>query len=777
MAASDLANLFGLNNKQESMDSARINSFEPGTFKPIMAGPEVAQGVAAGLYNMGNAVFGAFDNKVREASRDDTAYATNEFLNTLQTAATLATPEELPTVIQTFSQVLDENPAILQDKGRTALNELNAQVAKNRELQLTRELKYAELAQEAERDQAKNALEAAKLQQQAEEAQTKANAEVLKANAGIKSNTSQELKNVTEALEKIHERETNFWTNNSSLIKNLAHDLFLTRFKATPGMSQEAARNTIGGILNEISSAYNISTSAEEYEKTVDAIYKSIFNDSTYSTVNDQNKQKLNEFDINLKTTLTGELSNFIGLTLRSITASNDKKKSIRSGLDAVAGYISNPDSLSVFQKQVVTDGGGKNVITLLTEMGVPPTFAQAYVQALAGTANVSDEQYKSLFEGMYKVLDSAKDNIGTFNDTTRSEVVEAFRKKFIDATGGNNADKVEGFADVFELFLHPDMNQQFSKLDTRLQEAISKNRTEKNAFITNAVVDLAYGGKGPSTLDTLIQQNQRNLTNNIQAIKNDKQQYSRYLTKIEQYGTMAYTPTVSDTPTTGVEVTEKLSTLNKRSSGMSEVSSSPMVTTKATFNYLLDHSRKFANTIAQVNKLFPEGMDIYDLVAAEAFVPGIYKDGKTNVATAFGNNIAANKDLQNQIRRYQNAGNWAAILDNDQFNEAVYNSVLAEGKKVRKKWGTLDPAQQIIDNLDKDSKKLYDGYSEEQKAAVKKNLNTYEFLAKYRGEAGLPRRKSEKYNLGTLQMLIRNNPMANRYSRFKNLTQIVPVK
>ena len=59
MAASDLANLFGLNNKQESMDTARIASFEPGTFKPIMAGPEVAQGVAAGLFNMGNAVFGA----------------------------------------------------------------------------------------------------------------------------------------------------------------------------------------------------------------------------------------------------------------------------------------------------------------------------------------------------------------------------------------------------------------------------------------------------------------------------------------------------------------------------------------------------------------------------------------------------------------------------------------------------------------------------------------------------------------------------------------------
>ena len=137
MAASDLANLFGLNNKQESMDTARINSFEPDTFKPIMAGPEVAQGVAAGLFNMGNAVFGAFDNKVKETSRDDTAYATNEFLNTLQTAASMATPDELPTVIQTFSQVLDENPSILQDKGRTALNELSAQVTKNKELQAT----------------------------------------------------------------------------------------------------------------------------------------------------------------------------------------------------------------------------------------------------------------------------------------------------------------------------------------------------------------------------------------------------------------------------------------------------------------------------------------------------------------------------------------------------------------------------------------------------------------------------------------------------------------
>lgn len=770
MAASDLANLFGLNNKQESMDTARIASFEPDTFKPIMAGPEVAQGVAAGLFNMGNAVFGAFDNKVKETSRDDTAYATNEFLNTLQTAASMATPDELPTVIQTFSQVLDENPSILQDKGRTALNELSAQVTKNKEIQATQELKYAELAQEAAKEQARNALEAAKIEATRQE-------QLVKASTAQKANTSQELKYTVDGLEKVHERQAKFWENNSSLIESIARDTFLTRYKSTPGASKESIRSTLDSILREIGAAYNITTSTENYEKTLNAVYNSIFNESVYNRVKETKSRELQDLDSELKRNVSTKLNDYINKNVYHIQGSDGTQLAISDGLKSIAGYLIDPETLTPEQKKVLADGQGAGFIDFLINLGVPPRFAEGYTRALAGTALVSNETYKTLFTGMQKAIQDAKDNVHTFNDDTRKEVVESFRKKLKDTVGdSNNNDLNDGLIDVFELLLHPQVNRELADLDKDITAILDEGRSKKDNFITTAAVDLAFGGKGPSTLNTLIAQNQNNLNNRLQALNDEELRFAKYFGKLEQSGSI-YTSTVSDGPTTGPEVTEKLRGINMRSSDMQGVSSSPMVTTRGTFDYLMEHSQRFSNTVAQIDNLLPVGMDIYDLLAAEAFVTGIYQDGKTNVATAFGNNIALNKDLQNKIRRYQNAGNWAAILDSEEFNKAIYDSVAKENKKFRKKWGTLDPAQQIIDNLDEVSKKLYDGYSAEQKAAVKKNINTYEFLAKYRGELGIPRRKNTKYNLGNIQAEIRNNPMGNRYRRFRTLTQIVPVK
>ena len=273
----------------------------------------------------------------------------------------------------------------------------------------------------------------------------------------------------------------------------------------------------------------------------------------------------------------------------------------------------------------------------------------------------------------------------------------------------------------------------------------------------------------------TLIDQQQSNLASARQAIQNEKALHEKAIARLYAYGTSVYTPDISETATANPVVIQKLNTLNARSSGMPEVASSPMVTSRATFDYLLENSGKFSNTIAQISQLLPEGMDIYDLLVAEAFVPGMYKDGTTNIAIGFGNNVRTKTDLQNKIRRFQNSRNWAAILDDSEFNEAIYNSVKSEGQKLIKKWGNPDPAQIIIDNLDDASKKAYNELTPEQQTAVKKNINTYEFLAKYRGETGL--RKSGKYNLGDITAQIKQNHMKKRYSRFYDLTTIVPVK
>ena len=768
MAASDLANLFGLNNKQESMDTARIASFEPGTFKPIMAGPEVAQGVAAGLFNMGNAVFGAFDNKVKETSRDDTAYATNEFLNTLQTAASMATPDELPTVIQTFSQVLDENPSILQDKGRTALNELSAQVTKNKELQATKELKYAELAQQAAADQAKRALEIEELKLKQQEL-------VLKQGETKNPRIDQQMKVEVDALDKVKNQEKEYWVNNESTIRDLTRNIFLTRIKDTPGLTKESAKGVLDNILSEVTSGLNVSTTAEQREKTLTAIYSSIFNDKAYEKATINNSEKIRQMDLDKQVAVSSMLSSFTSKLGSAISGTPGKQEDTKRGLNIIAGYIAGVTPLTTYQKGIVGSSEGTNIVTLLSQLGVPTIWSQGFVNALAGSGNVSSEKFQKLFKGIQEVIADVGDDESKWNSKTAPEKAEAFRKAFRDATGITDEGVVKGFSNIFELLVNPTARRIFAAQEQKLNIELNRLNNDKDNFMTTAVLNLAHGGMDSTVRQGLIDQQQSNLATARQTIQNERALHERAISKLYAYGSV-YTPNISETSTTNPIVIQKLNTLNARSSGMLEVASSPMVTSRATFDYLLENSARFSNTVAQINQLLPEGMDIYDLLVAEAFVPGMYKDGGTNVAIGFGNNIRANKDLQNKIRRFQNSRNWAAILDDPEFNEAIYSSVKSEGQKVIKKWGNIDPAQIIIDNLDEKSKTYY--YNEltpDQQLAVKKNINAYEFLAKYRGESGL--RKSGKYNLGDITAQIKSNRMKKRYSRFYDLTTIVPVK
>lgn len=770
MAASDLANLFGLNNKQESMDTARIASFEPDTFKPIMAGPEVAQGVAAGLFNMGNAVFGAFDNKVKETSRDDTAYATNEFLNTLQTAASMATPDELPTIIQTFSQVLDENPSILQDKGRTALNELSAQVTKNKEIQATQELKYAELAQKAAADQAERALKIEELGLKQQEL-------VLKQGETKSQYIDQQMKVEVDALDKVKNQEKDYWVNNESTIRDLTRNIFLTRIKNTPGLTKESAKGVLDNILSEVTSGLNVSTTAEQRAKTLNAIFESIFNDEAYKTATRNNtvNGKLQQMDLDKQVAVSSMLSSFTSELSSSIPGTLGKQANTKRGLNIIAGYIAGVSSLTPYQKKIVGDSAGTDIVNLLKDLGVPTIWSQGFVDALAGSGNVSSEKLQNLFKDIQDVIADVGDDVGKWTDKTAPKKTEAFRKAFRDATGITDEGIVKGFSNIFELLVNPTARRIFAAQEKDLNQELTRLNTEKDNFMTTAVIDLAHGGMDNTVRQGLIDQQQSNLATARQTIQNERALHERAISKLYAYGSV-YTPNISETSTTNPVVIQKLNTLNARSSGMPEVASSPMVTSRATFDYLLENSARFSNTVAQINQLLPEGMDIYDLLVAEAFVPGMYKDGDTNVAIGFGNNIRANNDLQNKIRRFQNSRNWAAILDDPEFNEAIYTSVKSEGQKVIKKWGNIDPAQIIIDNLDEKSKTYY--YNEltpDQQLAVKKNINAYEFLAKYRGETGL--RKSGKYNLGDITAQIKSNRMKKRYSRFYDLTTIVPVK
>lgn len=135
--ADSLADLFGLNNNnRNSFDSFRLDNFKPTEFKPIMGGNPDMQGVFAGLFNVSNALTGYANNKIREASRDTTEYSTNMFLNELQKAAANASQEEIPYVVSMFSDILQNDQSIMQDKGRDALNAIQARTAKNEAEQL-----------------------------------------------------------------------------------------------------------------------------------------------------------------------------------------------------------------------------------------------------------------------------------------------------------------------------------------------------------------------------------------------------------------------------------------------------------------------------------------------------------------------------------------------------------------------------------------------------------------------------------------------------------------
>ena len=128
--AESFADLFGLNNNtKNSFDTLRFDSFKPTEFKPIMGGDPHMQGMFAGLYNASNALTGYANNKISEASRDTAQYSTNMFLNELQKAAAGATQEDIPYIISMFSDILENDQSIMQDKGREALNALQARTA------------------------------------------------------------------------------------------------------------------------------------------------------------------------------------------------------------------------------------------------------------------------------------------------------------------------------------------------------------------------------------------------------------------------------------------------------------------------------------------------------------------------------------------------------------------------------------------------------------------------------------------------------------------------
>ena len=656
----------------------------------------------------------------------------------------------------------------MQDKGRTALNELSAQVTKNKELQATKELKYAELAQQAAADQAKRALEIEELKLKQQEL-------VLKQGETKNSRIDQQMKVEVDALDKVKNQEKEYWVNNESTIRDLTRNIFLTRIKNTPGLTKESAKGVLDNILSEVTSGLNVSTTAEQREKTLNAVFDSIFNDEAYKTANRNNSEQIQKIDRDKQATVTRMLSNFTSKLSNAIPGSPDKQLDTSRGLNTIAGYIAGISSLTPYQKNIIGDNAGKNIVALLQDLGVPTIWTQGFVDALAGSGNVSTEKFQKLLESMYNTIDEVRDDEGKWTDKDALKKTEAFRKAFRDATGITDESVVKGFSNVFELLVNPVARKVLAAQEKNLNLELTKLNNERDNFMTTAVLNLAHGGMDNAVRQGLIDQQQSNLATARQTIQNERALHERAISKLYAYGSV-YTPNISETATTNPTVIQKLNTLNARSSGMLEVASSPMVTSRATFDYLLENSERFSNTVAQINQLLPEGMDIYDLLVAEAFVPGMYKDGGTNVAIGFGNNIRANKDLQNKIRRFQNSRNWAAILDDPEFNEAIYTSVKSEGQKLIKKWGNIDPAQIIIDNLDEKSKTYY--YNEltpDQQLAVKKNINAYEFLAKYRGESGL--RKSGKYNLGDITAQIKSNRMKKRYSRFYDLTTIVPVK
>lgn len=772
MAASDLANLFGLNNKQESMDTARIASFEPGTFKPIMAGPEVAQGVAAGLFNMGNAVFGAFDNKVKETSRDATAQATDDFLNTLQIAANTASPDELPLVVSTFSDVLNNNPAILQDKARAALNEISARHSK--------------------------------AMQSLIDADTKLKEALLKANDNKSGDMAKNLGAAREAWVATHGEITKFAENNSSAIKDYLITGILEDSSTLESFDPEDIRSLVQTKLTELQSTVGFPMTMELQNKVLEGVYSAIFNDKNYALIADSQeyKAKLNQHDIDQRQKINQAVPEALMSGLAGTKFTKDQQKLLRDTIGEF--FVNNWHNIPKARAEWL-ETNLKDLRYRLDNAGITDRDLQLAILNMAiGGIDITDKEAVGAYvDKLNKVLVNADKT--DYNEKTLlnhlftssedeeqpeakvvNDLADVIRKTY---EGGGHSSKMVEHAKIAGDFLGALLYSDTYKSSVRPKlEQLSRELKEQDRdfekFKANSILTYMKGNRTGAQLRESKLKTYTMLSGGYNSLANQQrvsEQAINFL--LGNNGSIAISNIADTTIPMSFEEKQAYTSDIDKNLGTSTDKTGKRIRvtyTPTKFNTLAQSFEPLKGLVQNIQQMLPQGVTVDDLVIAEGFVAGTYKDGN-NVAIGYGNNIKGNTALIKKIEQYEQAGDLAGLLNDTDFREAIYNSVHGELVKMRNDFPE-DPFNYYFKRSTQAFQNQFNQMSEADKNLVRHNINAAVFLAYYRGEGKALKTAIDKsigkdqnsfdlaafrYAMGNFMAKKSNINMKRRYGRF----------
>lgn len=772
MAASDLANLFGLNNKQESMDTARITSFEPGTFKPIMAGPEVAQGVAAGLFNMGNAVFGAFDNKVKETSRDATAQATDDFLNTLQIAANTASPDELPLVVATFSDVLNNNPAILQDKARAALNEISARHSKTMQSLIDADTKLKEAA--------------------------------LKVNEGKSVDMAKNLSAARETWTAAQGEITKFAENNSGAIKDYLITSILEDSSTLKSFDPEDIRSLVQTKLTELQSTVGFPMTMELQNKVLEGVYSAIFNNENYALIADSQEYKIrsDRHNADQRQLINQAVPEALMSGLAGTKFTTPQQDLLRDTIGAF--FVNNWHNISKARAEWL-DTNLKDLRYRLDKVGITDRDLQLAILNLAiGGIDITDKEAVGEYvDKLNKVLVNADKT--DYNEKTLlthlftssededqpeakvvNDLTDVIRKTY--EGRGHSSKMVEQakiagdflgallYSDTYRSSVNPKL-EQLSR-DLKIQDR------EFEKYKANSILTYMKGNRTGEQLRTSKLSTYNVLSGRYNSLANQQRASERTMDwLLGNDNAIAISDiTTSTIPMSFEEKQAYTSNIDKTLGTSTDKAGKRIkVTYEPTkFNALAQSFEPLKGLVNSIQQMLPQGVTVDDLVIAEGFVAGTYKDGG-NVAIGYGNNIKGNTALIKKIEQYEQAGDLAGLLNDADFRKAIYNSVHGELVKMRKDFPE-DPFNYYFKRSTQLFKDQFNQMSKEDQNLVRHNINAAVFLAYYRGEGKAIKRAIDRsigkdqnsfdlaafrYAMGDFMSRDANIDLRGRYGRF----------
>lgn len=718
--AESFADLFGLNNSNKnSFDTLRFDSFKPTEFKPIMGGDPHLQGMFAGLYNASNALTGYANNKISEASRDTSQYSTNMFLNELQKASANAKQEDIPYIVSMFSDILENDQSIMQDKGREALNALQARTAKGE----------AELA--------KMMFELTKKEMTGSGSSGGGGSRSSSTGEGIDWHFS-ELTN--KRLDTVQGQIDNFGSKNYGAIKNAVVDL-----TAQAMLSDRISRaSDLDSSIREFIGGLGINISEDVLNKLATDVAKEFdvnYDDPTY-------KRNLGNAIGGILTTATGELEKKLKTNKTYTEMTNGEMSQFTSTfLDKYIQVATHGKPLDPRIRKVVTQAGA---IQVDGNQWYNPTYTAALLQYIMDMDPPQDAN-SDVEKAKTAILEYCSEyfNPGLNNPKTSPQAAEELEQRL---NALNYFKENPGTRKLIATMLAYGTQATSPDDSRKLQELVQQTVADMDNARINAQTNWlkqTVSRRSPG-LGADFAEQAKNRGNRANATINRlRQSYGALQTQLHEYTTLlnnqiasASAPPVQPTQEDQQVALNTLRNMNlsKGRDADGKTVTSYYFSDVAHFNTIYNNSPVMKQALGPIIAGMRDNayIDFNLLVNKEAFSLGPYWDGN-GYAIGFGNHIndqfPSAKDAKayiDDLKKRVSNGEAYSLVNDSQYMSLIATSMKNEYDKFSKLClGPNSPVARLV--KDPEFMKLK---PEVQQNHISK-LNTMLFLASYRGDLG----------------------------------------